>query len=946
MYRKAIAVVLLSLICIPCAAAKQRSVFYPPKVLQVIQKNANTVPWAMEAKQLAIKTAEPWLHLSDDALWELMVPSTITRSWMVWSNGFCPSCKASVTMSNWKIAPFEKPWQVQCPNCQEFFPKNDFKQFYQSGLDARGIFDPHLADRSLLFNVDHPDPQDSLHRFGVDDGEGYSDGGNCWRFIGYYLVHGQWKRLVVAGVRALSTAYVITGDIRYAHKAAILLDRIADVYAQFDFSTQGMSYERRDPIIGQGYVSVWHDACEETREFVLAYDMIYEAMANDQELVSFLQHKAKKYQPANAKSSLAHIRRNIEKGLMQDVLQNRHKVESNFPHTEALFAIIETVRDWPRSRARVQARIDALVSKATAVDGLSGEKGLSGYSSMVSNGLARFLSFYSRLEPNYLELLVKRHPNLKKTFRFHVDTWFNASYYPKIGDTGGFGQKGEHYAGVGFAKTPLPIESAFGYAFTSTHSLFWQMYKITRDPVYVQILYRENGSTSAGLPYDILEDDPKAFQARVDKVIAQYGTEIQTASFNKEKWCLAMLVSGTGNSRRGVWIDYDIGGNHGHADAMNIGLFARGLDLLSGFGYPPVQFGGWYAPKALWYRKTASHNTVVVNGLDQVPGIGERETAPLAEQLNPLKNHVAGKTISWMSGKQVQGIRVGDKRLYRSIDLQQYDRSVFLIDRHDEDFYVLDIFRVRGGSDHAKFTHGYFGDVTGQGLNLQPQTDYGFNTEMKAFQYDSDPVADRRVVWNIRDQLGYLTPGQQVHLGYLDASSHVEIALAESWTVSDWLPSLLLRHRGPDSLATAFVGVWEVFEHGSNIERLRRIPLSINNQIESSDMDVALAVEMKDGGRDYIIAVNEVMSREQPRARVKVPEWAIETDGDFCLVRRDSAGQIRKLALSAGTFVRLPDFELTLKSRTDFMEVDVDGISYSVRTPNAQLLETCRHVGK
>ncbi len=944
MVRLVIGVAVLSLVCISSAAAKQRSVFYPPEVLQTIQRNANTVPWAMEAKKNAITAAEPWLQMSDDAIWELMVPTTITRSWMVWSNGFCPSCKASVTMYNWKIAPFENPWKVQCPTCQEYFPKNDFKKFYQSGLDARGIFNPHLANRSLLYNADHPDPQDSLHRFGVDDGEGYVDGGYCWRFIGYYLVKGQWKRVVVPGVRALSTAYVITGDKRYARKAAILLNRIADVYPQFDYGTQGMSYEGRDPIIGHGYVSLWHDACEETRELVLAYDMIYEAMTNDQHLVSFIQRKTNTDKTAKAASSIARIRRNIERGLMEDVLQNRRKVESNFPHTEALFAIIETVRDWPRSRVPVQARIDALVRKATAVDGLSGEKGLSGYSTTVSNSLARFLSLYSRVEPNYLESLVKRHPNLKKTFRFHVDTWFNASYYPKIGDAGGFGQKAEHYAGVSFARDPVSLETP--YAFTSTQSLFWQLYRITRDPVYIQILYRENGSTSAGLPYDILEDDPTSFEARVDTVIAQYGAEIRTASFNKERWCLAMLVSGTGNSRRAVWIDYDIGGNHSQADAMNIGLFARGLDLLSGFGYPPVQFGGWYSPKALWYRKTASHNTVVVNGLDQVPGAGERESAPLAEQLNPLKNRVAGKTISWMPGQQVQGIRVGGKHLYRSLDLQQYDRSVFLIDRHDEDFYVLDIFRVRGGSDHAKFTHGYFGDVTTQGLNLKPQPDFGFSTEMRAFHYDDNPAANRRVVWNIKDQLGFLPPGQQVHLEYVDASSNVEIARAESWTVSDWLPSVLLRHRGPAPLATAFVGVWEVFERASGIERLRRTPLLLINRTESSDMDAALAVDMNDGGTDFIVAVDNVTPRDQPPARVRVPEWALETDGNFCLVRRDAAGRIRKLALSGGTYIRLPEFELTLNSRTNFIEVDVDGISYTVRTPNARSLRTCRRVAK
>ena len=36
--------------------------------------------------------------------------------------------------------------------------------------------DPELADRSLLFNAEHPDPNDPLHTFAVDDGFGYDDG--------------------------------------------------------------------------------------------------------------------------------------------------------------------------------------------------------------------------------------------------------------------------------------------------------------------------------------------------------------------------------------------------------------------------------------------------------------------------------------------------------------------------------------------------------------------------------------------------------------------------------------------------------------------------------------------------------------------------------------------------------------------------------------------------
>ena len=148
-------------------------------------------------------------------------------------------------MYSWKIDPWKFPFKTQCPHCDMLFPTNDFSAFYRSGLDRHAVFDPKLADRSLLFNSDHPDPADPLHRFGVDDGTGYVEGEKRWRFIGAYLIYGHWKILVLAGVNHLSEAYFVTGEPIYAHKAAILLDRIADVYPTFDFIEQAVVYERK-----------------------------------------------------------------------------------------------------------------------------------------------------------------------------------------------------------------------------------------------------------------------------------------------------------------------------------------------------------------------------------------------------------------------------------------------------------------------------------------------------------------------------------------------------------------------------------------------------------------------------------------------------------------------------------------------------------------------------
>ena len=183
---------------------KAASSLYPPAIVAQLRENAAEGGWAADVLHAAVANAAPWRAMSDDALWDLMFGATITRSWMVWSNGHCPACKEPVPMYEWKMDPHNHAWKVQCPHCKERFPKNDFHAFYRSGLDEHGVFDPARGDRTLLFNAEHPGTEDPLRNFGVDDGEGYVDGDKRWRFIGAYLIYGQWKGLILDGIRTLS----------------------------------------------------------------------------------------------------------------------------------------------------------------------------------------------------------------------------------------------------------------------------------------------------------------------------------------------------------------------------------------------------------------------------------------------------------------------------------------------------------------------------------------------------------------------------------------------------------------------------------------------------------------------------------------------------------------------------------------------------------------------
>ena len=905
---------------------KKQSVFYSPKTIAKIRSNIQNDVWAQDVKSGCVENSKHWLNLTDDELWSLMFGNTITRSWMVWSNGHCPTCKESVPMYNWLISPIEKPWKVQCPHCNEVFPKNDFHKYYISGMDEQYVFQPELADKSLLFNAEHPNSDDPLHNFGVDDGEGYVNGSERWRFIGAYLIYGQWKKLIIEGISNLATAYIMTGDAIYAHKAAILLDRIADLYPTFSFMEQAVSYEKKDPIIGHGYVSVWHDACRETRALVLAYDMIFDAIKEDKQLVKFLSQKAKQHKLGNPKKLFSDVQQNIENNLLRDPLKNRRKIESNFPNTDVTFAVIHTVLDWTNNREKVMKAIDSLIEKGTAVDGLSGEKGLIGYSSTFPRVMAEFLSLYNRLEPGFLKKLLKQHPGLKQTFRFHVDTWINEEYYPKIGDTDVFAQKNTKYPAAKFS-------NEFNFAtnsFTSYYSLFWKLFEITDDSTYIKILYKANNNSVSGLPFDILETDKSDFQQKVQNIINKTGTEIKTKSVNKKNWCLALLKSGKGKNQRTLWLDYDIGGNHCHANGMNIGLFAYGLDLLPGFGYPAVQFGGWHTKKAYWYRRTAAHNTVVVDGEDQIPTLGIKETEPLEIQLNPLKNNVRGKTTLWACGKQLKVIRASGRELYQKMNLSQYERTVALIDISDTDSYILDIFRVIGGKDHAKFMHGYPGKISTENLSVTPIDDYGFNTIMKNFIGDDSPMPGWSATWEIEDYYNYLPKGKQIFLKYTDFSKNVTAAIAETWvafgfkkTKIVWIPSLMIRKQSENSAQeTTFAGIIEPYETSSNIKQIKRVDLVDSKNEKLSDMNIAVEVELVNGCFDYIIAV-DVEKSSQRETVVKQSQWNLSTDAEFCYIRLNRQKKIERIALANGSFIKFKSNQFNLKEITNFVEVSI-----------------------
>ena len=808
-------VLALLLFLSPLVAEKRESVFYPSAVRQRAVANAQRYDWAAAIRKETIAAAERWRAMSDEALWREMFGHRITRSHMVWSAGHCPACRRPVPMYDWQIDAWERPWKTRCPHCNEQFPKNDFEAFHRSGMDERGIFDPKRADRKLLFNQEHPNPSDPLHRFGVDDGEGYVEGEKRWRFIGCYLLYGQWTQRIENGLRNLSTAYAVTGDPVYAHKAGILLDRIADLWPDFKFAEQGLVYERTRYGGGvAGYVWYAINSAYNVRHLIAAYDQVFDGLRNDAGLVEFLGRKDPR------KRTFAGVQKNIEDNILRHLLANPHQIRTNYPGAERTLALTHTVLEWPANKAQLRADLDDVVRRAVAVDGLSGEKGLASYASIAPREMAEILEEYARLDPDLLPYLLARHPKLRDTYRFHFDTWIDHAWYPHSGDSGAFGQKAPKYMGLVFNG---PV-----------YNLLGRLARATGDPLYAQMAWIGNGQRADGLPHDIFAEDPSRYAAEVKAVVDRHGVWPAVASVNKKEWRIAILRHRTAPDAA-VWLDYDSVPecalkNHYHWDAMNLGLYAKGLDLLPEFGYPAVQFGDWHTPKAIWHKKTAAHNTVMVDQRDQAGGPTE--------------------ATLWSVGGPVQVMRAASPA---QIQGEAYERTIAMVETGPADYYVFDVFRVRGGKDHAKHTHSTWSAPTPFGVELTPgASPYNAATLMRGFQLGR-PAGAWGVDWKVEDKAGHLKPARDIHLRYTDLTRGAEAGIAESWTVASatssteyWIPTAVTRrHDDKGGLDSTFVSLLDPYEGAPQIRRATRLD-------REGEGDVRLEVELSGGLRDRL----------------------------------------------------------------------------------------------
>ena len=326
----------------------------------------------------------------------------------------------------------------------------------------------------------------------------------------------------------------------------------------------------------------------------------------------------------------------------------------------------------------------------------------------------------------------------------------------------------------------------------------------------------------------------------MQQVIDEVGPTIQLSSVNKEEWKLGMLRSGEGDHRRAAWLDYDAGGAHGHADALTLGLFAHGLDLLPDLGYPPVQFGGWGAPRATWYKKTASHNTVTIDRQNQPSGEGE--------------------TTLWVDEGPVRAIRA---KVPAANNGQRYERTIVQVDVSEDLFYIVDVFRVEGGKEHTKFVQGHFGSIDVDGLDMRPGEDFGHDAQLRNIEVDEKAKPGWNAVWNVDDRYKLLPEGLTVGMQYYDFTNDATAGRAEAWVVEGsynsmieaWVPRLMIQRKaeGDEPLKSTFVSVYVPYAGEAPEWSVERFSFRPGVGKDISDTDVAINITFQDGNKDVII---------------------------------------------------------------------------------------------
>jgi hypothetical protein len=629
-----------------------RTLFTDAEIAQA-RANVAQYPAARALMDGYIKDANYWVDWTDEALRDVVTSAEVPRAFDCCPAG-CPIHGRKifeVTGSTypWIIDPKE-PFKVKCPIGGETYPSNDYGKFYHSGFKDRSDFNGPY----------------------VDDGRGWvaPDGQRYW-FVAHWnhflwMMHGSAPHPNLStGLTALGRAYLLTGDARYAHKAAVLLRRIAEVYPNMDHESQSRFGEilaaKGERYTGKVVNAIWESFL--IAGFAEAYDAIWPSLDGD----TALQRLYGQDGPA--------LRAFIEANLLEDGIDAYYewKTRGNYGMHQRSLLVLAIVRQHGDNARYLASIIDepggtmfmGLRYALTSLLWRDGEPYESPeYNAHWVANLSQLATLLPRLGRDVATL-----PRLRRLFDAPLEAVAIGKFTPAIGDSFTV------YGGTAIEENLTAYQIA---------------YQLYHDPRYAQVLAGFGAAGPTGFrDFNALLHPPVEVRAQVapgrylppqpSRLLSGFG--------------LGLLNDPADTTALSLY--YGLHVTHSHFDRLAFDLYAHGQPMMPELGYPDAMnelIPGIYT----WSLNTISHNTVTVDAGTQ-PG------------------NAAGTVELFADGGWARAMAVNAPGTYPQCDV--YRRTQVMVDSGAGRSYVVDVFEVRGGRQHDYSLHGPPGKFTLTGGN-------------------------------------------------------------------------------------------------------------------------------------------------------------------------------------------------------------------------------------
>ncbi len=622
------------------------TVYLTPEDVMRAKENIQKYAWAKAHSQAILREADSWLAKPDAWLRDV-----VPGKGACFAYGFtgCPRCGAKWGTWYSARASWDAPGKVTCTNGH------------------------------TLPDAEHPDP-----------GTGYrGKDGRIHYFVGSYNA---WvvEMLTLRAADSLVHAYTLTGDERYAAKAALILDAIAAIYPSCD---KGSWDYPSDPPSGR-LNRPWYQVARVLIHYTNEYDQIAGSKALDTPSATAGLTKRRNIEENLLKNGAAYCYEQSRKGAL-------HNGTADYIRGALAVGICLDIPEYVRWAVDGPYGIHSLLENNIDRDGQYYETS----ASYADHTRDLYLSFAEPLRnyrgsayPGGVDLY--KHPKFRRFLWLHNLSLNSAGHLPRYGDS---------------APDVTRIDAAEPPFNKSDYRYLERLYARTEDPQErrgLAALLRRlaggdvdklRGGASGSVEWiggGFTDLRWLLFHARdvadADGPLPADAARRLTDSALFGQKGMAILRSDTDSVPQALLLRYGPSLNHGHLDDLNINFFSHGYELTYDLGYA---LGSTHTQVG-WAKQTASHNLVLVDETSQ----GEKSGGS------------GGSLHLFADLPGVKLVEASSEASYSAHGVTLYRRTLALIDG-----CLVDLFRVRGGKQHDYVFHTRGETAEIRGVALGPE---------------------------------------------------------------------------------------------------------------------------------------------------------------------------------------------------------------------------------